>query len=194
MRDFFLNTGVEFQRSCVSTPQQNGVVERKHRHILNIARALCFQSYIPLSFWGECVLTAIYLINRLPTPLLANKSLFELLYQKLPPLAHLRVFGCLCYAVVVHPAHKFASRARHCVFLGYPTGHKGYKLYDLDSKKFLVSQDVKFFETIFPYQPNSLSNPICTRPTVLPLSQPDHTSSLPTHAPASFPTPVPVSS
>lgn len=67
--------GIVHQSSCPYTPQQNGVVKRKHRHILDVSQALRFQSSLPLQFLGECVLTSCYLINRTPSPLLNNDNM-----------------------------------------------------------------------------------------------------------------------
>lgn len=148
----FHERGIVFQTSCIGTPQQNGRVERKHRHILNVARALRFQGNLPISFWGECILTAGYLINRTPTPLLNGKCPYEVLNGKPPTYKHLRVFGSLCYAHNQgRKGDKFASRSRKCVFVGYPHGKKGWKLFDLDTNTYFVSRDVDFFEAEFPF-------------------------------------------
>ncbi|GJS02148.1 retrovirus-related pol polyprotein from transposon TNT 1-94 [Tanacetum coccineum] len=90
MKQFFLDERIIFQTSCVGTPQQNGRVERKHRHILNVARALRFQSSLPIDFWGECILTAAYLINRTPSPILKGKTPYTVLHNVEPPYNHLQ--------------------------------------------------------------------------------------------------------
>lgn len=153
MKDYFLEQGIIFQTSCVGKPQQNGRVERKHRHILNVARALRFQGHLPIKFWGECVLTAGYLINRTPSSLLNGKSPHHMLYGVAPTYDHLRTLGSLCYAHV-RTTDKFASRSRKCVFVGYPYGMKGWRLYDLATDTFFVSRDVKFSEHVFSFAHN----------------------------------------
>nr|XP_009757051.1 PREDICTED: uncharacterized protein LOC104209975 [Nicotiana sylvestris] len=141
--------GIVHQSSCVYTPQQNGRVERRHRSILDIARALRFQACVPLQFWVKCVTTIVYILNRLPTIVLKGVSPFERLFHRSPSLQHLRVFGSLCYATNLKKTDKFCPRAILVVHLGYSSSQKGYVLYDLSSKLFFVSRYTVFREGIF---------------------------------------------
>jgi len=152
MKQFYGEEGIIHQTSCTDTPQQNGRVQRKNRHILNVARALCFQANLLLEFWEECVLTATYLINRTPASTLNGKTPYEILFQAKPTYEHTKVFDSLCY---VHQYQrqkdKFSERSRRCVFVGYPFAKKGRKVYDLETNELFVSLDVIFHEDIFPF-------------------------------------------
>ncbi|KAL2232729.1 UNVERIFIED_CONTAM: Retrovirus-related Pol polyprotein from transposon RE1 [Sesamum indicum] len=91
-QSLFQSSGIIHQTSCPYTPQQNGVVEHKHKHVLTVARVLLFQLNHPKLFWGESILTATYLINRLPTPVLRWKFPFEVLYNKPLDLSRLKAY------------------------------------------------------------------------------------------------------
>ncbi|CAL1357037.1 unnamed protein product [Linum trigynum] len=172
LRSYYAEHGILLQTSCVNTPQQNGVVERKHRHLLDTARALRFHAGLPVRFWGECVLTATYLINRLPSSVLAGKTPFEVLLGRVPTYTHLHAFGCLAYAKDTSSGlDKFAPRGRRGVFVGYPNSQKGYRIYDLASRRIITSRDVHFVESEFPFlRPTAELPSNTTLPAVSPLS------------------------
>ncbi|CAL1397253.1 unnamed protein product [Linum trigynum] len=159
MTDFFQQTGIFHEQSCVETPQQNIKVERKHQHILAIARALMFQSNLPTDFWGDCVKHAVYLINSVPTTVLNNLTPYEKLHNKPPDLTELRVFGCLCFAsTITSHRTKFDPRARKGVFIGFTPGIKGYRIYYLTTHDIFTSRDVIFHEQHFPFQSSPSSS------------------------------------
>ncbi|GJT67251.1 retrovirus-related pol polyprotein from transposon TNT 1-94 [Tanacetum coccineum] len=97
--------------SDVDNPQQNRRVEKKHRHILDTARALKFHAKLPLKFWGDRDTTTTYLINRMPSYVIGNVTPSEIPLKQKLIYDHLIVFGCL--AIVSNPsriADKFDPR------------------------------------------------------------------------------------
>lgn len=130
----------------------------KQQHLLNVARSLRFQAYLPISFSGDCVLTTAHLINILPAQDLDFKSPHKILFQTKFKYDQIRVFGCLCYiSNMSPPVDKFARKALQCVFLGYPFHKKGYRVMERPSMKCFITRDIWFVETVFPFQQLSTS-------------------------------------
>ena len=106
MDSFCVDRGIIHQTSCPHTSQQNGVAERKHLHLLDVARTLLFHMHVPKHFWGDAVLTACRLINRMPSVFLNNKSSFCLLYPERAPFSLTpHVFGYVAFVHVLDPSH-----------------------------------------------------------------------------------------
>ena len=113
--------GILHQSSCAHIPQQNGVVERKNRHLIETARTLLLHYHAPFRFWGDAVLTACYLINCMPSSVLHAQIPHSLRFPDqplyfLPP----RVFSCTCFVHILTPRQdKLSAKAIKCIFLGY---------------------------------------------------------------------------
>jgi len=147
MRSILQSHGTLFQQSCPYTHEQNGVAERKHRHVLETAHALLLSSSVLCIFWAAAVLTSVNLIDITPSPVLANKTPHERLYSSPPDYSMLRTSGCTCY--VLRPLTertKLSARSAKCVLLGISSEHKGYCCYDPLTCHLLISRHVSFVE------------------------------------------------
>ncbi|WJZ86050.1 hypothetical protein VitviT2T_005550 [Vitis vinifera] len=145
--------GIIHQTTCSNTPQQNGVTERKNRHLLKVVRASLIEAKINISYWGEAITSAAYLINRVPsssidfqTPLQALTNLVVApTVTNLPP----RVFGCMAFVHLhkhQHQRTKLTSHALQCVFVGYALHKKGYQCYHPPTRRMFITMDVVFHE------------------------------------------------
>ncbi|RVW89893.1 Retrovirus-related Pol polyprotein from transposon TNT 1-94 [Vitis vinifera] len=144
---FLASKGIIHQRSCPSTPQQNGVAERKNRHLLDVVRTLLLESSVPSMFWVEALKTATHLINRLPSQVLHMESPYFRLFAKQPSYDHLRIFGCVCFVhLPPHERHKLSAQSVRCAFLGYNMCQKGFVCYDPTLHRTRISRNVIFFE------------------------------------------------
>ncbi|XP_049935028.1 retrovirus-related Pol polyprotein from transposon RE2 isoform X2 [Nymphaea colorata] len=146
--DFLKSKGIVHETSCSYTPPQNGVAERKNRHLLDVTRAIMFHRRVPKRYWGDALLTSAHLINRMPTRVLQGHSPYSMLWptQNPWPLTP-RVFGCVCFVHDHSPTlKKLDPRSIKAVFLGYSSTQKGYKCVDPTTSEVYVSRDVTFHE------------------------------------------------
>ncbi|XP_010412760.1 PREDICTED: uncharacterized protein LOC104699114 [Camelina sativa] len=123
-------TSTEFNRFCEEngvsrhltapyTPQQNGVIERRNRTLMEMTRSLLKAMKVPNDMWGEAVRDSTYLINRVPTKALQGQTPYESLWSKKPNIEHLRVFGCVAHVKITGPhLKKLDDRSRSVINLG----------------------------------------------------------------------------
>lgn len=145
--------GIAHHVSCRHTPEQNEIAERKHRHIVEMGLTLLAKAHMPIRYWVEAFNTAMFLINRIPSKLLNNRSPWECLFHHPPDYKFLKCFGCLFFPWLrPYNKNKLEFRSCPCVFLGYSLNHRGYQCLDLDTSRVFPSSHVVFNEQNFPFQ------------------------------------------
>ena len=157
-QSFMLHHGILHQTSFVDTLSQDGVTERKNKHLLETAQALLFQMHVPKHFWAYAVSTACFLINMMPSLVLNWAIPYHQLFPN-NPLFHIdpKVFGCTCFVRDVNPqVSKLDLKSLKCIFVGYSHVKKRYRCYCPTLRCYFLSTNNVFFEAT----PFSLSSTV----------------------------------
>ncbi|GKF42666.1 retrovirus-related pol polyprotein from transposon TNT 1-94 [Tanacetum coccineum] len=147
MSKYYEGVGIFHQKSVPRTPQQNGVVERQNRTLVEVARTMLIFSKALMFLWSEAVATACYTQNRSLIHTRRNKTPYELVHDKKPELTFLRVFGALCYPTNdSEDLGKLQAKADIGIFVGYAPSRKGYKIYNKRTRRLMETIHVTFDE------------------------------------------------
>jgi hypothetical protein len=145
---FLEEEGIKHEFSFPYTPQQNGVVERKNRTLLDMARTMLDEYKTPDQFWVEAINTACYAINRLYLHRILKKTSYELLTGKKPNVSYFRFFGSKCFILVKRGRKsKFAPKVVEGFLLGYDSNTRAYRVFNKSTGLVEVSCDIVFDET-----------------------------------------------
>jgi transposase InsO family protein len=145
---FLEEEGIKHEFSSPYTPQQNGIVERKNRTLLDMARTMLDEYKTPDRFWAEAINTACYSINRLYLHRILKKTSYELLTGKKPNVSYFRVFGSKCFILIKRGrSSKFAPKAVEGFLLGYDSNTRTYRVFNKSTALVEVSCDIVFDET-----------------------------------------------
>ncbi|GKC37871.1 retrovirus-related pol polyprotein from transposon TNT 1-94, partial [Tanacetum coccineum] len=147
LKEYFDSVGISHQASSVRTPQQNGVVERRNRTLVEAARTMLIFSRAPLFLWAEAIATACYTQNRSIIHRRFNKTPYELINGRKPDISFLHVFGALCYPKNDREdIGKLGAKGDIGFFIGYSADSCAYRVYNRRTKKIMETMNVTFDE------------------------------------------------
>ena len=140
---------IQHQLTVEYTPQQNGVAERMNRTLMDCVRSMLQTAKLNKKFWADAMSTSVYIRNRVVSRSLPkNVTPHHRWIGEAPDLSHLPVFGCKCWFVI--PKTKITEldpRSAEGLMMGYSTQTKGYKIWNTETSRLVVSRDVTFDES-----------------------------------------------
>ncbi|GKB89840.1 putative ribonuclease H-like domain-containing protein [Tanacetum coccineum] len=139
--------GIKREYSNARTPQQNGVAERKNRTLIEAARTMLADSFLPNTFWAEAVSNACYVLNRVLVTKPQNKTPYELITGKIPIISYIRPFGChVTILNTLDQLGKFEGKADEDFLVGYSLSSKAFRVYNLETKRVEENLHIRFLE------------------------------------------------
>ncbi|GJU35966.1 retrovirus-related pol polyprotein from transposon TNT 1-94 [Tanacetum coccineum] len=147
LREYYEKIGISHETSVARSPQQNGVVERRNRMLIEATRTMLIYAKAPLFLWAEAVATACYTQNRSIIRLRHGKTPYELLRDKPPDLSFFHVFGALCYLINdSENLGKLQPKADIGIFIGYAPTKKAFRIYNRRTRRIIETIHVDFDE------------------------------------------------
>ncbi|GJS19310.1 putative ribonuclease H-like domain-containing protein [Tanacetum coccineum] len=160
LREYYEKVGISHETSVARSPQQNGVVERRNRTLIEAARTMLIYAKAPLFLWAEAVATACYTQNRSMIFRRHGKTPYELLHIKPPDLSYLYVFGALCYPTNDgENLGKLQSKADIRIFIGYAPTKKAFQIYNRRTRRIVETIHIDFDEMTTMASEHSSSGP-----------------------------------
>ncbi|GJZ07581.1 putative ribonuclease H-like domain-containing protein [Tanacetum coccineum] len=145
--EFCGSKGIKREYSNARTPQQNEVTERKNRTLIEAARTMLADLFLPNTFWAEAVSTACYVLNRVLVTKPHNKTPYELVTGKIPIISYIRPFGChVTILNTIDHLGKFDGKADEGFLVGYSLQSKAFRVYNLETKRVEENLHITFLE------------------------------------------------
>ncbi|GKD47441.1 retrovirus-related pol polyprotein from transposon TNT 1-94, partial [Tanacetum coccineum] len=161
LREYYEKIGISHEISVALSPQQNGVVERRNRTLIESARTMLIYAKAQLFLWAEAVATTCYAQNFSIIRIRHVKTPYELLHDKPPDLSFFHVFGALCYPTNdSENLGKLQPKADIGIFIGYAPIKKAFCIYNRHTRRIIETIHVDFDELTAMDSEHSCSGPV----------------------------------
>ncbi|KAJ9565735.1 hypothetical protein OSB04_001701 [Centaurea solstitialis] len=145
LKSFYNSFGITQTFSAARTPEQNGVVERRNRTLVEAARSMLAESQLPQYLWAEAVNTACYTQNRSIIHRRFGQTPYHILFGRVPSVGHFKVFGCKCFVLnETENRGKFGPKSDELVFVGYSETSIAYRVLNRQTRIVTESINVHF--------------------------------------------------
>lgn len=149
-QEYLVQNKISQELSAPFTPQQNGLIERDNRTVMEGARAMLFHRKLPEKLWGEAVNTMVYLLNRSVNRITGNTTPYQKYFGTIPNVSHLRVFGSIAMIKQQEKKRtgyqrKLEARSKSMIMVGYDKDYT-YRLFDIDTDKVVITREAHFDE------------------------------------------------